>query len=134
MSNSWPRRTPQDKRNWETEPHGEERTVWPVSSVGLRLKPDSHRERVIAPIPSRRSRRVRACYLCLFTESAAALDELALYIEDLPESERHLIELTERDSFDDSDRFVAGICATRDSRLSRAGAPTSSDRFAGTPR
>jgi hypothetical protein len=38
--------------------------------------------------------------------SAAALDELALYIEDLPETDRHLSELAELDAFDDRDQFI----------------------------
>ncbi|HEV8534871.1 MAG TPA: hypothetical protein VGR87_04010 [Candidatus Limnocylindria bacterium] len=45
--------------------------------------------------------------------SADALEELASYVEKLPDTDRDLIELIELDAFDDRDRFIASHEARR---------------------
>lgn len=46
-------------------------------------------------------------------QSADALEQLAMHVEALPDSDRALIELIELDAFDDEDRFVASEEARR---------------------
>ena len=45
--------------------------------------------------------------------SAHALEDLARYVEQLPDTDRSLIELIELDAFDDRDRFIASQEARR---------------------